>query len=204
MRRAEPAERMIAVKKLVALVFMLCLCFVLCSCNSEANQASKNIVASGACDDNINWILYEDGLLMVSGQGDMKDTPWQEYKSQITRIEIQDGVWDVAEYAFANCTAVTSVSVSGHVRGIGNNAFQGCSSLLSFLTIVFCEELGMKHFKVVLPFLQLLYLILIPTFKSATALSRIVPLLLQLLYLNPIPTLKLVTMHSRIVLLLKV
>lgn len=44
-------------------------------------------------------------------------------------FEIPDGVTHVGDYAFSDCTGLTSVSIPDSVLSIGRSAFSGCSSL---------------------------------------------------------------------------
>ena len=46
-------------------------------------------------------------------------------------IIIQEGVTSIGEYAFYNCTSLTSITIPDSVTSIGENAFSGCTSLTS-------------------------------------------------------------------------
>ena len=52
---------------------------------------------SGTCGDNLTWTLDEEGVLTISGSGQMDNfeylcAPWNDYKMDILSIAIQDGV----------------------------------------------------------------------------------------------------------------
>ena len=49
----------------------------------------------------------------------------------ITDLIIPDGVTSIGNYAFCNCTSLTSVTIGNSVTSIGSSAFDGCSSLTS-------------------------------------------------------------------------
>lgn len=49
----------------------------------------------------------------------------------ITDLNIPDGVTTIGEYAFSNCSDLTSVTIANSVIEIRNLAFDGCSSLTS-------------------------------------------------------------------------
>ena len=98
------------------------------------------IIASGECGDNLTWTLDEDGLLTISGTGDMYNydqgldiygestAPWSSFRSDIKKISIETGVRSIGIYAFSGC-AFSEVTIPNSVTEIGANAFFYCSSL---------------------------------------------------------------------------
>ena len=84
---------------------------------------------SGACGNGVTWALYHDGLLKISGSGDMTSHPWTA--DDITRVVIENGVTSISDYAFNGCTSLTSVAIPASVTSIGAYAFCGCGSLTS-------------------------------------------------------------------------
>ena len=85
---------------------------------------------SGSCGPNLKWYLTDNGVLTISGKGKMNDysfdnrSPW--YKYDIKRIIIGDGVTTIGEFAFTNCSTLTSVTIPNSVTEIGEFAFRGC------------------------------------------------------------------------------
>ena len=51
--------------------------------------------------------------------------------SSLTSIEIPDGVASIGSYAFRDCSSLTSIEIPDSVTAIGNYAFYDCSSLTS-------------------------------------------------------------------------
>ncbi len=47
----------------------------------------------------------------------------------VTYSVIPDGVTSIGDYAFADCSSLTSITIPDSVTSIGSNAFAGCSSL---------------------------------------------------------------------------
>jgi len=103
-------------------------------------KALAEIVASGTCGadgDNLTWTLDSDGVLTISGTGAMAnysasvDTPWNQYKSSITKIAIDDGVTSIGGYAFAICSSLTSIEIPDSMTHIWKSAFSGCSGITS-------------------------------------------------------------------------
>ena len=91
------------------------------------------IVASGTCGEKVTWKLDEDGLLTVSGEGEMANysssdkIPWSSY--EIKKVIIEEGITSIGVNAFAYCTGLASVTIPDSVTSIGKYAFEGCSSL---------------------------------------------------------------------------
>ena len=120
---------------------------------------SANAEKSGSCGPNLKWHLTDDGVLTITGKGEMYDysvpynsAPWRyfgvkriivgdsvttigeyafSYCSSLTSITIPNSVTTIKEYAFSNCSSLTSVTIPNSVTTIGDNAFNGCSSLTS-------------------------------------------------------------------------
>lgn len=71
-----------------------------------------DVIATGTWSDSLTWTLAKDGLLLISGKGDMMsiydemsvDTcyPWYNYKEYITRIYIGDGVTSIGGWALSH------------------------------------------------------------------------------------------------------
>ena len=96
------------------------------------------VVASGTCGTNVTWTLTDDGVLTISGTGDMTDfassskMPWYYNRSKITTVLIENGVTSIGNYAFGYCYNLTSTSIPASVTSIGNYAFYDCYNLTSF------------------------------------------------------------------------
>lgn len=105
------------------------------------NQNGQCVVASGTCGkngDNLTWELSCDGVLTISGTGEMEDytesatpAPWKSNNTTILSIVIEDGVSNIGNYAFHYCRKLTSVSIPTSITSIGNQAFKGCGNLSS-------------------------------------------------------------------------
>ena len=139
---------------------------------AESNIAvtDTTMVASGYCGGegdgtNLTWTLDSDGLLTISGKGKMPDygtesyanrfTPWYQYRSDIKRIIITEGVTSIGNWSFYKsnaesvivpesvttigactfyiCTRLSNVTIYGKISTIGHSCFSDCSSLTSFI-----------------------------------------------------------------------
>ncbi len=98
------------------------------------HEAGRKIIASGACGETALWILYEDGELTVSGNGDMADfeeggMPWNQYGEIIEKVTVNDGITHISDYAFYGCSNLKDVSIPVGIEHIGSAAFYGCESI---------------------------------------------------------------------------
>ncbi|MBQ7637864.1 MAG: leucine-rich repeat protein [Clostridia bacterium] len=117
------------IKKLIAL-FLSAL--MLLSVYSAPAFAAE-IVESGTCNENLTWTLDSDGLLTISGSGELKNdfsngSPFLG-KNTIKTIVINNEVTSIGRFALCNCTSFTSVNIPDSVTSIGIRAFYGCTSL---------------------------------------------------------------------------
>ena len=88
-------------------------------------------------EDNLTWKLDADGTMTISGTGAMKnynsdDNPSPAYKnSNVKTVVIEDGVTSIGNYAFSDCSSLTSITIPDSVTSIGYYAFFYCTSLTS-------------------------------------------------------------------------
>ncbi|WP_455094285.1 leucine-rich repeat domain-containing protein, partial [Prevotella histicola] len=94
---------------------------------------SANAGKSGFCGPHLKWHLTDYGVLTISGKGIMKDyTSWSPWiYDSVKRVIIADGVTTIGDNAFNGCSSLTSVTIPNSVTTIGWRAFNGCSSLTS-------------------------------------------------------------------------
>ena len=96
---------------------------------------SAKAESSGTCGPNLKWHLTDDGVLTISGKGDMYNysndhrAPWYGY--DIKRIIIGDGITTIGDNVFSDCSSLTSVTIPNSVTTIGGYAFYNCSELTS-------------------------------------------------------------------------
>ena len=98
------------------------------------NQSdAPTIIDSGTCGDNLLWVLSDDGILTISGSGEMysyyTSSPWNNYIPYISTVIIDNGVQNIGDGAFNNCTYMKEISISESVQNIGYWAFKKCNSL---------------------------------------------------------------------------
>ncbi len=99
-------------------------------------------IAGGSCGDNLSWALDENGVLSISGTGEMADysliteegtetadTPWYSIRENIFAVKIEIGATKIGDYAFFDCPNLTSITIPSSITYIGTGAFQGCTGL---------------------------------------------------------------------------
>ena len=83
--------------------------------------------------DNLTWTLYDNGTLTISGEGAMKNyynnSPATQKKDNIKKVVIEDGVTSIGNFAFRDCSSLTSIEIPSSVTSIGDYAFYNCNGL---------------------------------------------------------------------------
>ena len=107
----------------------------------------------GICGDDQTWVLDEDGLLTVSGTGDMYDysssaqAPWYEYRDLVEEILVEGTCDSIGDYAFYQLPNLTTVTIENGVMSIGGHSMKYCESLTSVTIPGSVEEMGVSVFQ---------------------------------------------------------
>lgn len=110
------------------------------------------ITGYGTCGENLTWTLTYDGVLTISGTGEMTDypnfadVPWNAYREKILSVVMEPGVTSVGGYAFFQCINMTSVEMPEGVTSIGDNAFSACRNLTSVVIPESVTNIGFAAF----------------------------------------------------------
>jgi hypothetical protein len=90
-------------------------------------------LASGTCGENLTWTLNGNGVLTISGYGDMYnyensgETPWKDYRrEEIKSVVFEGDITSIGSFAFFDCWILSDISIPDSVVSIGNFAFSGC------------------------------------------------------------------------------
>ena len=100
----------------------------------SAAEAPQSTGASSGTTGDCTWTLDDNGVLTISGDGEMEDyeRPWGSYSEgwgAVTEIIVEDGVTYIGDWAFRDCVNATKAVVADSVLYIGEDAFRGCKKL---------------------------------------------------------------------------
>ncbi|MCR4664314.1 MAG: C10 family peptidase [Paludibacteraceae bacterium] len=96
----------------------------------------------GMCGDNLFYAYNASThTLTITGTGDMweydfistpgRKTPWYPYASDITSVELPEGMTSMSAFAFVYCSGLTSITIPSTIASVGAQPFFGCTSLRS-------------------------------------------------------------------------
>ena len=140
------------VSLLVVLLALVIVGFTMNAMNVEAAEIIDRGYCGGEGDGtNLTWTLDRDGVLVIEGQGEMKDWTWEELYDNpsdpqrinwhryfdpdmrindvINSVIVKDGVKNIGNYAFHYCESLSSIDLPESIMRIGDDAFSCCESL---------------------------------------------------------------------------
>ena len=98
--------------------------------------ASGAVIQAGSCGPSALWGLDSSGTLMITGFGEIEFndffSPWYRYRDDIKNVSIGDGITQIPEKAFYNCTHLTDISLPVTLEEIEEEAFFSCGRLRNF------------------------------------------------------------------------
>ena len=120
-----------------SLAFFLCVA-LLCALWVPLIPAASaaDITDSGTCGENLTWTLDSEGVLTISGTGEMEDYSWKNpapWGTEIKAVVIENGVTSIGVLAFGECSDLTNVTLSESVTRIGVWSFYHCSALRNII-----------------------------------------------------------------------
>lgn len=131
-------------KKLLAIVFSVIMMLTVVPMSVFAEE-----VADNTCGDNLIWSFDEElSELKVSGTGAMSNysaaspAPWDEFRTDIQKITVEDGVTTIGNDTFTGCKGVTDVSLPDSLTKIGDSAFRDCTGIAEILIPDAVKSLG--------------------------------------------------------------
>ena len=108
---------------------------------------------SGTCGEHLTWTyVSETNTLTISGWGKMRNyddntiVPWFDYKNDLRKIIIEEGVTSIGNHAFSDFLHLWDVVIPNSVSIIGSNAFDGCSILPNVTIPSSVTSIGEKAF----------------------------------------------------------
>ena len=122
------------------------------TCGVAGNESSVTWNLTQNNEDAVNQTY----TLTISGIGAMKnftvsssndDRPWSDFISSITKGVVTQGVTNVGDRTFYNCSNMTSVELADGIISITGGAFENCTSLTSLALPNSLEKFGGNAFK---------------------------------------------------------
>lgn len=120
---------------------------------SEGN--SSVFPVSGTCGENLTWTIDEEGVLTISGSGDMTDygqyaedfAPWYVYRLKITGLVLEEGITSIGEFAFDGLSYVTNATVPEGVLDLGRYSFFACMNMKNISLPTSLTSIGESSFE---------------------------------------------------------
>lgn len=80
------------------------------------DTSSYNITDKGSLSDDVNWFVYDNGLLEITGKGSIPsysegNAPWYQYKDTITSILVRSSIMGIGSSAFYGCNKLTEITL---------------------------------------------------------------------------------------------
>lgn len=102
------------------------------SATAVSTEDTTSVIQQGKCGKNVNYKLTGNGILTISGTGNMYDydneeiiVPW--VNSYVSNVVIGNGVTRIGNNAFDSKNTIVDVTIGTSVKSIGSNAFSGTS-----------------------------------------------------------------------------
>lgn len=85
----------------------------------QAEEKESNTM-SGQCGYSAYWSLSDDGVLSITGSGSLylTSTPWNENRSSIKEVKIDDGITQLPDAAFSMCDNLEKVTLPNSLKSI--------------------------------------------------------------------------------------
>lgn len=100
---------------------------------AKVDEITGDVVSVGKCGDDINYVLYSDGKLILKGTGAMYDyasaietsgdkSPFYD-NDRIQSVVISEGITSIGEFAFCFCNNLKSATLPTTLKTIKRNGF---------------------------------------------------------------------------------
>ena len=94
----------------------------------------ETLAGMGKCGDNLDWVLYDTGELVITGDGAMydyeyKDTRPKWDKELVKTVRIEGAATNIGKRAFEECSNMTDIKMPNTITKIGSVAFSSCYAL---------------------------------------------------------------------------
>lgn len=131
-------------RRILALVLCLLMCMALFPLSASA---AGSIQSSGTCGAGLEFVLYNDGELVINGTGSILPMSQWSFtggynfaqddvlatKAEIKTLVIEEGATQIMDTVFMNCPKLSAIILPKSLVYIGQGAFSNCSGLTSVI-----------------------------------------------------------------------
>lgn len=103
---------------------------------------TETYVGRGDINNNLSWIITNDGMLKILGKGAIPDysaekpAPWSGFSGSIAKLYVGNGINAIGSYAFAGLSSMIEGTIGKDVTVIGENVFENHNTDLKLV----CES----------------------------------------------------------------
>ena len=121
---------------------------------SSKEVMSASVVASGSAGENLTWTLDNQGTLIISGTGTIKNCtcqsgnsmcgatmPWRTMAADIVKVILEEGITTVCQNAFSKCINLEKVIMPSTVTLVGYSISSGNGIVFDKGAFTDCEKL---------------------------------------------------------------
>ena len=118
----------------------------------DCEIAETTLVDYGYCGADVKWGLFDNGILLIIGSGEMDSYNYLQKSpfynnNEINYVFIESGVTTVGSCMFRECKNLITVELSEGLTSIGDDAFENCTSLESVELPASLTEIGSSAFE---------------------------------------------------------
>lgn len=132
-------------------IYLVVICIAIMGLTLSISAAAVDGGSCGKDGSSVSWSLSDNGVLTISGSGDMQDfgieneAPWSE-SIAIAEAVVNEGITSIGECAFYGLGDMKSVSLPSTLEYIGDMAFYCCGSLEAIEIPDKVSRIGSKAF----------------------------------------------------------
>lgn len=117
-------------KKFLIFLIIIVLVFSILSSSVITSLA----VSAGELTATLSWVITDDGVLTITGSGDIPDfsykypSPFKD-SEMIKKVVVSEGVTSIGDNVFFGCKNLKTINIPETVTSISPYAFDGCSTI---------------------------------------------------------------------------
>lgn len=107
----------------------------------------ETLAGMGKCGDNLDWVLYDTGELVITGDGAMYDYVYEDKRAKwdkelVKTVRIEGAATNIGNRAFERSPNLTDIKMPNTITKIGSSAFSSCYALTDMALPNTVTELG--------------------------------------------------------------